>query len=442
MKTYSYMLSSLLLLSAVSCKKFVDVSPTDRTTKAINFENMENATSAVNGMYYDLAHQGAIYTNGLFTNIALMGDELSTNNILAAPFTTNTLSPQFGPVGSYWSGYYGIINHANLILDNVTSVPNIPATEMKNWTGEAKFIRATAYMGLVQLFGNVPLVTSSLWQNNETLPRSSTDQVYALVLQDLKDAVASLPHDYSDPNTDRLRATIGAANATLTQYYMLKKDWPNAVASATAVINDNMYQLETSYANIFTDNSVESILEIAFDNISISLLSNEFSARGGRGTTATYSPSPQVKAVFNASPGDARFFTSVGGGTINKYTTVTSRDKLLRLGDLYLLRAEAEAQLNNLTDALNDLNKIRTRAGVPPSVASDQASLLLAIENERVLELAFEGHRWFDLVRTGRANAIISVLKPATWKPTAVLMPVPQQQISLNPALLPQNPGY
>lgn len=441
-KTRIYIIGSLLLLSTASCKKFVDVKPTDLTTKAISFENIANATAAVNGMYYNLAHSGSIYPNNYYTNLSLLSDELSTTNFAAVPFSVNSLTPQMNGIDGYWSGYYAMINQANIILDNVASVPNLSPVLMKNWIGEAKWLRATAFMNLVQLYGSMPIVTSSLWQNNEATPRSPVAQVYALILQDLKDAAADLPHDYNDPNTDRIRATTGAANFTLTQYYMLQKDWPNAVASATAVINDPMYQLEPNFGDIFFDNTMESILEIAYTDLDISLLSTEFGIRSGRGATPPYSPSQQIKDAFNNSPGDARFFTSIGGGKVNKYTDVSSRDKLLRLGDLYLLRAEAEAQSNDLTASLNDLNTIRTRAGVDSSTASDQASLLLAIENERYLELAFEGHRWFDLVRTGRASAVLGALKPQTWKPTAVLLPVPQQEININPALLPQNPGY
>ena len=259
-----------------------------------------------------------------------------------------------------------MINHANLVLDNLGSVPHLPAAQMNSWMGEAKFIRAVAYMNLVQLFGKVPKVTSSLWQNNELLPRAAITDIYALILQDLKDAEGSLPHDYGDVDVNRIRATKGAASAMLVKYYMLQKDWTNAAAKATAIINDNAtYSLETSYNSIFSNNSVESILELAYSAIQPSGLSANFGARGGRGWVAQYSPSATAIAAFAASPGDARSFISVGGGTVNKYPTSTSRVKLLRLGDLYLLRAEAEAHLSNLTDGLNDLNTIRTRAGVP-----------------------------------------------------------------------------
>jgi hypothetical protein len=443
MKTSKYITTCLLLLSAASCKKFVDVHPTDRTTRAITFESVENATAAVNGMYYDLSSGGIIYSLLLFTNISLMSDELKTVNVSAAPFTVNSLTPQSSGLDGYWSGYYAMINHANLVLDNLGSVPHLPAAQMSSWMGEAKFIRAVAYMSLVQLYGKLPKVTSSLWQNNESLPRAAVADIYALILQDLKDAEGSLPHDYGDVAVNRIRATKAAASAMLVKYYMLQRDWTNAIAKATAIIDDTAtYSLESDYNDIFSDNSVESIMELAYSDIQPSALSSNFGARGGRGSVPQYSPSATAIAAFAASPGDARSFISVGGGKVNKYTTSTSRVKLLRLGDLYLLRAEAEAHMSNLSDGLNDLNTIRTRAGVDSSTAPDQASLLLAIEKERVLELSFEGQRWFDLVRTGRADAVLGALKPATWQPTDVLLPVPQQEINLNPALLPQNPPF
>jgi starch-binding outer membrane protein, SusD/RagB family len=443
MKKIFYLLYTLVLVSATACKKFVNVNPTGQTTKAITFENVENATSAVNGMYFDLSTQGNIYCSLLYTNISLMADELKTVNAAATPFAVNSVTPQLLTLTPYWHGYYAMINHANLVLDNLSSVPGLSGAQMASWKAEAKFIRAIAYMGLVQLFGKVPKVTSSAWRDNEDLPRSPVPDIYALIGQDLKEAAGGLPHDYGDPAKDRIRATKGAANALLVKYYMLQKDWNNAVASATAVINDSStYQLESSYANIFTDNSVESILELWYSSQTPSLLSSSFGASRGRGSVPQYGPSDEVLAAFAASTNDDRAAISIGHGTVNKYPTTTSRSKVLRLGDIYLLRAEAECQLNQLTNALADLNVIRTRAKVDPSTAADQASLLLAIENERYLELAFEGQRWFDLVRTSRADAVLGPLKPSTWQSTDVLLPVPQSEINVNPALLPQNPPF
>jgi starch-binding outer membrane protein, SusD/RagB family len=443
MKKSLYLLNIMLILAAVSCSKFVDVKPTGQLSQITTFESVDNATAAVNGMYYDLSTEGNIYDPLLFTNLSLMADELNTVNVVAASYALNTVSPALSNLTSIWKGYFAMINHANLVLDHLADVPGLPAAQKNNWTAEAKFIRASAYMGAVQFFGALPEVTSSAVVPNETLPRSPVADIYALMLQDLKAAASGLPHDYGDPTVDRVRATSGAANAMLTKLYMLQKDWANAITSATVVISDAAtYHLEPNFSNVFFDNSVESIMELWYGPQSPSTLWANFGARGGRGSVPQYSPCAKIVTAFNNSPNDTRFFVSVGGGKVNKYTDGNSRIKFLRLGDIILLRAEAEAQQGKISDGLNDLNTIRTRAGVDSSTVSDKAGLLQAIEDERYLELAFEGQRWFDLVRTGRANAVLGALKPATWKPTAVLLPVPQTELNVNPKLAPQNPGY
>jgi hypothetical protein len=124
------------------------------------------------------------------------------------------------------------------------------------------------------------------------------------------------------------------------------------------------------------------------------------------------------------------------------YTPLNEYYTVLRLAEQYLIRAEARVYINDFAGAKADINTIRTRAGLSNTSASDKASLLLAIEQERRIELFVEwGHRWLDLKRTGRASAILAPLKGADWQSTDILWPIPQSQINTNPSLI-QNPGY
>ncbi len=434
-------LFNVLLLFALaglaSCKKFIELQPADKTTSEVTFSNVKNAENAVNGLYANFSTSGLIYSTRLYTDISLLSDELKTSNSGSTPFAENNITPSFSGLLSFWSGHYAVINDANVIIDHLPGVPGISADKLAAWTGEAKLVRAWNYLYLTQLFGKVPKVTSSAWRDNASLGRSSVDDIYAFILQDLKDAEAGLPHDYSDATLTRIRATKAAARALQVKLYMLKKDWTNAELMATAVINDSVtYSLQSSYADVFTANSKESIWELWFGEKTPNGVYNAFVF----GARAQYTPSTKMVLAFNASIGDARTAVSISAGKVNKYPSNTARTKLLRLADIYLLRAEARAQLNKTTESASDLNRIRTRANLAATTASTKDDLLLAIENERYLELAFEGQRWFDLVRTGRADAILKVVKPATWQASDVLLPVPQAEISLNPNLLPQNP--
>ena len=439
MKQYNFWAVLFLVMVQFSCRKFIELTPADKTTSELVFDNPKNAENAVSGLYANLSLPGNIYASRLYTDITLMGDELKTSNTASMPFAENNLTPTYSGINSFWTGHFAVIYHANLLLDKLPTVPGITSIQLKNWMAEARLVRAWSYFYLVQLFGPVPKITSADWRANTNLPRSSVADIAALINQDLLDAEAGLPHDYGDAEKDRIRATSGTAKALMVKLNMLMKDWAKAEAKATELINDSaMYNLKPVYADVFKSNSTESIWELWFGEKSPNGVFNAFVS----GARAQYSPSAKMAAAFTTSTGDVRTAVAMSGGKVNKYTSNLARTKLLRLADIILLRAEARAQQNKLTEAAADLDRIRYRAGLAPTTATTKDDLLLAIEKERFLELAFEGHRWFDLVRTGRASEVLAPLKGAKWQPTDVLLPVPQGEISLNPGLLPQNPGF
>ena len=424
----------------ISCKKMIELTPADKTTSDQVFGDVKNAENAVNGMYANMSIQGNIYSNRLYTDIALLGDELKTTNEASMLFADNNLSATAAGISSFWTGHYSIIYNTNLVIDKLPGVPGITAAQLLAWTSEAKLLRAWSYFYMTQLFGTIPNITTSDWSETISLPRSPVAEIYKQIEKDLQDAEIGLPHDYNDVEKDRIRGTKGAAKALLVKYYVLTKDWAKAETKATELINDSaMYNLKPVFADVFKSNATESIWELWFGEKTPNGVYNSFVL----GARAQYTPSVKMSAAFAASTNDVRTAVSISGGKLNKYASNLARTKLLRLGDIYLLRAEARAQQNKLPEAASDLNRIRGRAGLAATTAATKDELLLAIENERFLELAFEGHRWFDLVRTARATTILSALKGTTkWQATDVLLPVPQTEISLNPALLPQNPGY
>jgi hypothetical protein len=320
--------------------------------------------------------------------------------------------------------------------------------------GEAKFFRAFIYFHVVNYIGNVPL---------ELIPtpgsykaQSSPADVWKQIIADLKDAESLLPSAYAGIAAQRGRVNKYAAAALLARAYLYTKDYANAETESSNVIgaSDITYSL-APLANAFISTSPETILQFS-TLYGYSTFGSAFRTSSSANNVAppSYVLYPGFTSSFEA--GDQRKIAWVDSTTynakkyyrINKYklNTATAGNEnsvILRLAEQYLIRAEARAQINtNLAGAQSDLNKVRNRAGLANTTAATQSMLLTAIANERKVELFGEfSHRWFDLVRTGQANTVIGALKSTTWKPTAVLMPVPYSQILLNTNLI-QNTGY
>ncbi|HEY0273822.1 MAG TPA: RagB/SusD family nutrient uptake outer membrane protein, partial [Chitinophaga sp.] len=277
------------------------------------------------------------------------------------------------------------------------------------------------------------------------------------IISNLKTAVQLMGDDY--PTGQRLRPNKAAANALLARVYLYTKQWSLAAATASLVINDSRYALPKDLDQVFLANSQEAIFQLEPVNL-----------LGGRNTwegfTAT-PPTPTATAIFRLDttnmirkyePGDLRLAHWTGTRTANGATyyfpykykirttttgAITEYSMVMRLAEQYFIRAEARIQQDDLDGGRADLDAIRERAGLedlPTTLNKD--ALLLAVEKERQLELFTEwGHRWFDLKRTGRANAVLGPIKGSNWQATDTLYPIPSDAIRTNPNLT-QNEGY
>jgi hypothetical protein len=353
---------------------------------------------------------------------------------------------------NFWEKAYKYIYTANLCIEKLAESSTISSAVKNRLTGECKFIRAFCYFHLVNLFGDVPLLTTSDYAVNAVSPRTSLETVYSQITTDLTASQSLLSADY--PTTGRVRPNKWTATALLARVYLYRKDWANAELQANAVIGAGMYSLEQNLSNVFLLSSNEAIwqlLPVNFTNNSTwegsliipvspvvtptylltDTLIKSFETDDRRKTNWTMS------RVFN---GQTLYYPVKY--KVKTAAVLTEYYSVFRLAEQYLVRAEASAQLNKLSAAAGDINTIRNRAGLPNTTAVSQPDLLSAIEQERKMELFAEwGHRWYDLKRTGRADAVIGGLKPLTWKPTDALWPIPVSQLNLNPALT-QNPGY
>ena len=346
---------------------------------------------------------------------------------------------------------YKYIYSANLAIEKLSASQQLSTSLKNQLSGEAKFIRAFCYFHLVNLFGDVPLITSSKYQDAATSSRAATSKIYTQIINDLNDAKTLLSFQYI--STGRVRPNKWTAVALLSRCYFYTNHWKEAEAEATSIIASGQYLLESNLNNIFLKNSTEAIWQLmpvrpgfnTYEGLEI-LPVSAFSAPTYLITSALLNSfengdnrkSTWIKfRVFNNDTLYYPFkYKLTNGATLNEYYII------FRLAEQYLIRAEAELNQNKIPEAQADINVIRSRAGLENTLANDIPSLKLAIEQERRSELCFEwANRWYDLKRTGRATDILAPLKGSIWQSTDDLWPIPQQEINLNPSLI-QNPGY
>lgn len=444
-----------------SCKKFVELEPPlNKIDASTAYTTDATATAAVSALYnYGIynSFSGWLQSVSLFAGIS--SDELHytlTTAPLITEFESNLITSANGTNGTFWANAYSELLVANAAITGITNSATLSPAVKSQLLGEARFFRAFVNFYMVNYYGGIPL-TGSDPLTSAYLPRSSTAEVYASIISDLKEAQTLLPVAYV--GTLRSRVNQYAATALLARVYLYQKDYVNAEAMATAVIGSGTYTLAATNA-VFINTSSETILQFATyygysavgqayrtataaTNVAppsfvlTSTIANSFDAGDNRKTNWVDST---VSGTKFYRINKYKIYTAVTAGAGNEYNVI------LRLAEQYLIRAEARAQQNNLTGAATDVNVVRTRAGLPNlsvTAAASQTAMLTAIAKERKVELFGElGHRWFDLLRTGQANTVLSVLKPTTWNATrSVLFPIPDVQRQQNTALT-QNPGY
>ena len=456
--TKSYLLILALTMS-ISCEEFVEIEvPETEIVAETVFQSDGTATAALVNLYTEM-HATSNFASGGSSSISLLqglsADELTLVSVGTEleSFFFNNVIPTSPEVASIWSACYNIIFGANAIMEGLANSSSRVSMEVSTQLeGEARFIRAFCHFYLVNLFGEVPYVATTDYRINSIVSRTSVTEVYQQIIDDLIEAKELLTDDY--PSDGRVRPNKGVATALLARVYLYTEDWANAEIQSTEVIkNTSLYGL-TDLDLVFLINSNETIWQ---------LFPEEGRNNGFDGSTFIVVDAPSIAVLsdylFNAfENGDARKDNWVGSVTTESNTYIfpfkyKSQDNdpeseysmVFRLAEQYLIRAEARAQQNRLTEAIVDLDMIRQRAKLPlisitnPSMS--QSDLLQAIEQERRVELFTEwGHRWFDLKRTGHIDAVLSTVK-TSWEPTDILLPLPQNEIEINQNIT-QNPGY
>ncbi len=493
MKKLKYLSFSLVFLFACQ-KEVLEKSPIIGVTEENFYKTEADAVSAVNGAYaalqFELTPAGHFrwFWGDIMSDDSVKGGSgpndapnLAALENFQGPTNTDYLEAE-------WAANYEGIYRANVVLERVPPI-DMDDTKKAQVLGEARTIRAWFHFLQVTYFGDVPLVDHVLAPSEYGIERSPAADVWALIEQDLTQAVADLPNKSEYPIADLGRITKGAAQGLLLKAYLFQSKWVEAKAVAEDLIASGEYSLVGNYSQIFTtggENNAESVFEIQYmnasggnwgrNNANEGSFSNVFQrARGqfeGYGFNLPTQDfvdeffsegveDPRLKAtVFREGDlmGDRGFFTKEATGFPHDYYPKKyfsnksedapfgdpnpnggSNDRVIRYADVLLMHAEAAYHTGDETGAKNSLNQVRRRVSMR-EITDSGPNLLKAIYHERRVELGLEGHRFFDLVRTGRAADALGALgyKDDVHK----VLPIPDSQIQASNGALTQNPGY
>jgi len=482
----------------VSCKKdYLELTPRG-TALEDNF--YKNETEVMQGVIavYDVTQWGT--TGGYTMKMPLLsaasddcfaGGSNASDQPNWVAYDNFNMNSSLGPQVGLWNKNYTGINRANVILSKIDKATTLSAAFKTRVTAETKFLRAYFYFDLVRWFGNVPLITKVL-ETSElyTQVQSTPAQIYAQIEKDLREAIPGLPATISA--NEKGRISQGAAKAQLGKVLLYQNDNTKMTEAATLFEDVNRagnpygYSLLPNYADIFNPANkfnAESILEIPHSNNAA--WTDWGYINGGEGNVGTqfvgmdsyngdtYSSGwgfcPVTLDLVNAMKNDPRFATTIidgaalkaGGATYNaryqntdyfikKYAPLKAfrsasgvaeqnwpiNEIEIRLADTYLMQAEALLRSGgSATRAKELLDAVRARVGL--------ASIPATLDNiytERRLELATEGHRFFDLVRTGRAVAVLGSQGFKAGK--SEYLPIPLNEIEVTKGGIKQNPGY
>jgi hypothetical protein len=460
-----------------ACTKLLEVKAPVTNLNAANVYNSDlTAASVLTGIYATMS-KGSFATGRQSISLlsGLSSDEFTlysgvTDNGCVAYYKNSLNANELLQGSEYWGEFYRYIFYCNSAIEGLDAATALSPSIKQQLYGEALFTRAFCYFYLVNLFGDVPVITTTDYKANATLPRNPVVDVYQYIITDLKAAKELLSGDYLDGNLqtsaagERLRPTKWAALALLARAYLYTNNYAAADTAATSVIDQSSLFTLLDLDNVFLKNSQEAIWQlqpVASDRNTedaftfIIPASGPSDIAGGSAGNPCYL-SPWLLEAFNAQ--DQRKTHWVNQVTVNnityyypyKYrltteTPVNEYLTVLRLAEQYLIRAEARAQQNKLSAAVADLNIIRRRAGLQDTVAPSKEGLLASILQERQVELFSEwGHRWLDLKRTGKVNEIMSKVTPqkgGTWNANWQWYPLPADDIQKN-ARLVQNHGY
>ncbi len=436
------LICSTVIAAAVSCNKELDTVPTGSVDASTALKTSNDVKAALIGSYADFGvadfYGGRPFMEAdLLANVNEMNwsgtyQQLTQINNKSIPIDNSF-------VANVWLSGYRAINDVNNVISAASAVD---ARDSARVIGEAEFIRGASYFELVKLFAKawndgdptanpgVPIIltpTTSITEASK-VKRNTVAEVYQQAITDLKNAEANLP------TSNGTYATKAAAEAILARIYLQQGDYANAAQAATNAIDNSGATLEANYADAFgVTNSKEDIFAIQVTSTSGTQGFNEFYSSAQRGDIQI-----NAAALNMYDPNDVRgqfFYTDNGSVYTSKFEELYGNVHTIRVAEMYLIRAESNFRLGTSVGdtPVNDINRIRNRAGLPSYSAGDLT--LDKILTERKLELAFEGFSLDDIKRTKGSVANLP------WNSPKLIFPIPKREIVANPNLT-QNEGY
>jgi len=435
----------IIVLFASACERNLDLRPKMQVPAEEAFSNKENVYAALIGCYDGLQLQ-----HYYGRNFIIAGDLASDNTVADGTkieyydLDKNSLLANNILVEGIWADIYLAVNRANYMLYKLEDVTFLSADEKKDYQGQLRFLRALHYFNLVRLYGGVPLkLLPTLTDSPENiLPRSSVDDVYTQIVADLEFARNSIA------NRNSVKASAIAATALLASVELTLGNASAARQYASLVLDESPL-LDPSYKDLFAASSQpgsEILFYVPYSATDKNRLAeyNYPNTLGGRHENA---PSGELVSVdvrdkrkpLIASNHSGKYYST----KYSDLTTGSDRVIVMRTAEMYFIRAEANYQIDsvgNRPQILADINIIRNRAGLQPIALGSVIPLRNMIEHEKQIEFAFEGKRWFDLIRTKRAMDLV----PTVTQPYQMLFPIPLSEILANPKIgvKGQNDGY
>jgi len=489
-----YILLGLGLLSMSSCNSLLDVDPYTFSSGDNYYENEGQVLRAVNGVYSQLQ---SLYTSDFWAltemiadNTNYQYDETDRGVQQREEIDEFLITSSNNYVNTAWATLFGIVQESNVIISRIDAVQFSDEKLKQQYLAEAKFLRAFAHFHLVRLFGEIPLHTEEILNPADAFSegKATVEEVYVTIIQDAKDAIENLPASYDANNVGRV--TKGAAHTLLGEVYLTRKQYAEAASNFLEVTKLG-YSLMPDYASCFDPNSknnAESVFEVQFDQAIEGENSNfifMFGPRNAKVQLIGFSgnlggsniPTPSIYNAYEtgdvrrdksiqlfSDPSNASFSESKAFDGkmpfIKKYYHAPYIEDgrsnenwpVYRYAHVLLMLAEAQNETGS-GDPYTHLNLVRKRAGLAPLSGLSKDALREAIAKEQRVEVAFEDHRWYQLLRTGKAIEVmtahgveekkrLSRLSNASYDVEAykLLFPIPQREVQVNG--IEQNEGW
>ncbi len=491
-KKYSYILILAICLFLMSCEDFLDREPLDQITQNNFYQTAEDADLAAKAMYS--VPQGINWYGKSWMITEIPSDNATTggNDPDFSPIDNFTVSADNIPNAEFWIEHFRLITFANQVIGNVPDIA-MDESQKSALIGEAKFMRAFSYFDLVRIYGDVPIIRDvATLETDVFVFRDAVDEVYDFVIDDLEEAIETLPDERASSNLGR--ATSGAARALLAKVFLTIQRYDESMQLCRDIISSAKYGLMEDFGDNFSkdksDNNIESVFQLQYEGcgpVGTGNALQSFFAPWGQGITKNSdgwgsqiptsptidNPGTTIRDLFDdddlrkyhtimtpadeypmINPGEGYVYPAsgasraginikkyvIGGGPDVCFLTSPQNLHIIRYADVLLTLAEASCRrgggISVTPDVLEAYNAVRTRAGLESRSSITTEDVFL----ERRLEFAFEGQRWFDLLRTGEIRERM-LLHGKGMQEHNVLFPIPSQELAINKNLT-QNPGY